>query len=144
MTSAEIAKELTVALIAKITPPKTSGVFPRKRLFRLLDECRKSPVVWVSAPAGSGKTTLVASYLSDRKLQSIWYRVDEGDGDIAASREVQLPRSNFAGRSEQGRRRGRHHNLLLVLQDADADDRGLFRGDDGWRASRRRQERNQQ
>jgi ATP/maltotriose-dependent transcriptional regulator MalT len=69
--------------IAKITHPKTTGVFPRKRLFRILDECRESPVVWVSAPAGSGKTTLVASYLSERKLQSIWYRVDEGDGDIA-------------------------------------------------------------
>ena len=69
--------------IAKITHPKTSGVFPRERLFRLLDEFRASPVIWISAPAGSGKTTLVASYLSERKLNSIWYRVDEGDGDIA-------------------------------------------------------------
>lgn len=69
--------------MAKITHPRTSGAFPRKRLFRLLDECRESPVVWVSAPAGSGKTTLVASYLSDRNLNSIWYRIDEGDGDIA-------------------------------------------------------------
>jgi LuxR family transcriptional regulator, maltose regulon positive regulatory protein len=69
--------------MAKITHPRTSGVFPRERLFRVLDECRESPVIWVSAPGGSGKTTLVASYLSDRKLNSIWYRVDEGDGDIA-------------------------------------------------------------
>jgi ATP/maltotriose-dependent transcriptional regulator MalT len=69
--------------MAKITNPKSSGVFPRERLFRLLDKCRESPVIWVSAPAGSGKTTLVASYLADRKLDSIWYRVDEGDGDIA-------------------------------------------------------------
>ena len=69
--------------MAKITHPKTSGGFPRNRLFRVLDECRASPVIWVSAPAGSGKTTLVASYLSERNLNSIWYRVDEGDGDIA-------------------------------------------------------------
>ena len=69
--------------IAKITPPKTTGVFPRKRLFRLLDECREFPVTWVSAPAGSGKTTLVASCLAERRLNSIWYRVDEGDGEIA-------------------------------------------------------------
>jgi LuxR family transcriptional regulator, maltose regulon positive regulatory protein len=69
--------------MAKITHPKASGVFPRERLFRVLDECRESPIVWVSAPAGSGKTTLVASYLAERKLNSIWYRVDEGDGDIA-------------------------------------------------------------
>lgn len=69
--------------MAKITHPKSAGVFPRKRLFRLLDKCSESPIIWVSAPAGSGKTTLIASYLSDRKLNSIWYRVDEGDGDIA-------------------------------------------------------------
>src|SRR5512136_3108018 len=69
--------------IAKITPPKSIGIFPRKRLFKLLDEYRNSSVIWLSAPAGSGKTTLVASYLSEKKLESIWYRVDEGDGDIA-------------------------------------------------------------
>ena len=69
--------------MAKITHPRISGVFPRKRLFRDLDDSRESPVIWVSAPAGSGKTTLVASYLSERQLHSIWYRVDEGDGDIA-------------------------------------------------------------
>jgi ATP/maltotriose-dependent transcriptional regulator MalT/DNA-binding SARP family transcriptional activator len=77
------AKPMRRLSIAKITHPKTTGVFPRERLFRLLDEYRESPVIWVSAPAGSGKTTLVSSYLSDRKLHSIWYRVDEGDGDIA-------------------------------------------------------------
>ncbi|MEZ4601238.1 MAG: hypothetical protein R2940_15720 [Syntrophotaleaceae bacterium] len=40
-------------------------------------------MIWISAPAGSGKTTLASSYLSERNLESIWYRVDEGDGDIA-------------------------------------------------------------
>jgi ATP/maltotriose-dependent transcriptional regulator MalT len=70
--------------IAKITQPKTSGVFHRERLFRLLDAYGEAPVIWISAPAGSGKTTLVASYLASRKLKSIWYRVDEGEGDIGA------------------------------------------------------------
>ena len=70
--------------IAKTTHPKTSGLYHRERLFRLLDEHNDVPVTWISAPAGSGKTALVASYLADRKLKSIWYRVDEGDGDIAA------------------------------------------------------------
>jgi two-component SAPR family response regulator len=40
-------------------------------------------VIWLSAPAGSGKTTLIASYLTERKLKSLWYQVDEGDSDIA-------------------------------------------------------------
>ncbi|MBV6518549.1 MAG: HTH-type transcriptional regulator MalT [Candidatus Brocadia fulgida] len=41
------------------------------------------PVTWISAHAGSGKTTLVASYLAARKFPFLWYQVDEGDADIA-------------------------------------------------------------
>ena len=69
--------------IAKITRPRIRGVFPRERLFGLLDETREYPVTWISAPAGSGKTTLVASYLEANKKPCLWYQVDEGDSDIA-------------------------------------------------------------
>jgi ATP/maltotriose-dependent transcriptional regulator MalT/DNA-binding SARP family transcriptional activator len=69
---------------AKITPPEPSGAIPRKRLFHLIDRCRKRPIVWITGPAGSGKTTLVSSYLKHRKLQCLWYQVDEGDGDLAS------------------------------------------------------------
>lgn len=68
---------------AKITRPTVSGIFQRERLFRLMDDNRKRPVLWVSGPAGSGKTTLVASYLDARNLPCLWYIVDEGDADIA-------------------------------------------------------------
>ena len=40
-------------------------------------------MTWLCAPAGSGKTTLVASWLDSRKLPCLWYQVDEGDGDLA-------------------------------------------------------------
>ncbi len=70
--------------IAKISQPRIKGALRRDRLFRLLDREPRKPVVWVSAPAGSGKTTLVASYLDSRKLPCLWYQVDEGDGDIAS------------------------------------------------------------
>jgi LuxR family maltose regulon positive regulatory protein len=69
--------------IAKITRPKITGIFPRKRLFRLLDTFRKYPVIWITGPAGSGKTTLVSSYLDANKIPCLWYQVDEGDSDIA-------------------------------------------------------------
>jgi LuxR family transcriptional regulator, maltose regulon positive regulatory protein len=69
--------------IAKITRPKITGVYERKRLFKLLDQGRDKPVTWISGPAGSGKTTLVGSYLDARKLPCLWYQMDEGDGDIA-------------------------------------------------------------
>jgi LuxR family maltose regulon positive regulatory protein len=70
--------------IAKISRPNISGTFARKRLFTLLDDCRERSVVWISGPAGSGKTTFVSSYLDDRKLPCLWYQADEGDADIAS------------------------------------------------------------
>lgn len=70
-------------LVAKITPPKADGALLRPRLFSLLDKGRKKRVIWVSGAAGSGKTTLVASYLTQRKLPFLWYQVDQGDADVS-------------------------------------------------------------
>lgn len=67
--------------LAKLTPPTLPVVLKRPRLFRLLDKARKRPVTWMAAPAGSGKTTLVASYLKARRLSVLWYRLDESDAD---------------------------------------------------------------
>jgi LuxR family transcriptional regulator, maltose regulon positive regulatory protein len=69
--------------IAKITRPVIKGIYPRKRLFHLLDNYRESPVIWISGPPGCGKTTLVASYLENKKLPCIWYQVDAGDNNIS-------------------------------------------------------------
>lgn len=70
-------------MTAKITRPTLSGVVQRNRLFTLLDGKSGKPITWVSAPGGSGKSTLVASYLDARKLPCIWYQCDEGDSDLA-------------------------------------------------------------
>ena len=71
------------APIAKISRPSIKGVFERKRLFRLLDRSRGRPVLWLSGPAGSGKTTLIASWLDNRKLPCLWYQLDSGDADLS-------------------------------------------------------------
>ncbi|MGD8520652.1 MAG: protein kinase [Desulfobacterales bacterium] len=44
--------------LAKITRPSLPDVFPRKRLFDLLDDLRKRPIIWVSEPPESLKDLL--------------------------------------------------------------------------------------
>jgi ATP/maltotriose-dependent transcriptional regulator MalT/two-component SAPR family response regulator len=70
--------------IAKIIRPGAKGIYPRKRLFRLLDRGRRFPVIWITGPPGSGKTSLATSYVEARKLPCLWYQVDERDNDIAS------------------------------------------------------------
>lgn len=70
---------------AKISTPRIGGWLPRERLFRRLDEAReRARTIWMSAPAGSGKTYLIASYLAARDLPGLWYQVDESDADAAS------------------------------------------------------------
>lgn len=67
--------------VAKITRPHYAHVFPRQRLFHLLDD-RRYPIIWVSAPPGAGKTALISSYLGAQRVPHLWYQLDQGDGDL--------------------------------------------------------------
>ena len=68
----------------KITAPDLpAGIVQRERLYRLLRKCSEKPVIWVSGPGGSGKTTLVSSYVKTCKLSTIWYQLDQRDADPA-------------------------------------------------------------
>jgi ATP/maltotriose-dependent transcriptional regulator MalT/DNA-binding SARP family transcriptional activator len=69
--------------IAKTTRPSLSGVVARKRLFKRLAAAHSKKVVWISAPAGYGKTTLIADYLDQNDLTSLWYQLDPGEDDVA-------------------------------------------------------------
>ena len=69
--------------LAKLTPPRLFDALPRKRLFRQLDAMRQRPIIWVGAPPGAGKTTVVASYLETRGAPLVWYHADAGDRDSA-------------------------------------------------------------
>ncbi|MFN0315954.1 MAG: BTAD domain-containing putative transcriptional regulator [Burkholderiales bacterium] len=83
MASSKATKGVLMQSLAKLTRPRLHGTVPRTRLFAELDVARKRPVTWISAPPGSGKTTLVASYLEARESGGVWYQVDSGDGDPA-------------------------------------------------------------
>lgn len=69
---------------AKTTPPQLGPHYHRSRLYRLLDQAHRRPIVWISAPAGAGKTTLVRSFLQARELPCLWYQFDERDADPAS------------------------------------------------------------
>lgn len=71
------------AFAAKISRTVVADSIPRRRLFEELDRLRSKPLIWISGPPGSGKTTLVSSYLDAAKISFIWYQLDEGDDDIS-------------------------------------------------------------
>ena len=71
-------------VINKITPPQLRQVLPRYRLFEKIDQAHPTPSFWVSGPAGSGKTTLIANYLTEREIPCLWYRVDALDNDLSS------------------------------------------------------------
>lgn len=69
---------------AKVRAPRLTAVIPRARLFRRLDaDLRGGRLVWVTAPAGAGKTTLAAGYAAARALEVVWLELGACDADPA-------------------------------------------------------------
>jgi LuxR family maltose regulon positive regulatory protein len=65
--------------LAKLTPPLLHHCVPRPRAFAQL-QCA-DPAIWLHGPPGSGKTTLVASYLRSQGIKPLWFKVDADDRD---------------------------------------------------------------
>ena len=70
-------------MLAKLQSPVVDNVVFRKRLFLALEQARKKSAIWVTGQPGSGKTTLVASYISAYKIPHAWYHIDSSDMDLA-------------------------------------------------------------
>ncbi|MBE3063400.1 MAG: hypothetical protein IMZ69_00040, partial [Spirochaetes bacterium] len=69
-------------LATRLRPPLIRpALVERARLFRLLDEGARRPLTLVSAPAGFGKTTLLAEWVERCGLPVAWVSLEEADND---------------------------------------------------------------
>jgi LuxR family transcriptional regulator, maltose regulon positive regulatory protein len=64
-------------------PPLRGNLVTRPRLLELLDAGSQRSLTLVSAPAGFGKTTLLASWVAHTSLPIAWFSIDDGDNDPA-------------------------------------------------------------
>jgi LuxR family transcriptional regulator, maltose regulon positive regulatory protein len=68
----------------KVTAPKLKkNLLTRERLFDRLDQADHESAIWLTGPAGSGKTSLIVGYLKQKQIPAIWYQIDSGDNDIS-------------------------------------------------------------
>ena len=68
----------------KCAAPSAAGISPRTRLFALLEPDGGKRMAWMSSPAGSGKSSVLSSYLLAQPRPWLWYQVDESDADPAS------------------------------------------------------------
>jgi LuxR family maltose regulon positive regulatory protein len=77
-------------------PPLRTETLSRERLLDWLAARIQQRLVFISAEAGYGKTTLIADFARRTRVRIIWYRIDEQDRDwvavlnylVAAGREL--------------------------------------------------------
>jgi len=69
--------------LAKISRPQGNRPVLRPRLFERLVGLRHAAIIWIAAPPGAGKTTLISCYLAERGLLHLWYQLDADDADVA-------------------------------------------------------------
>ncbi|WP_310446445.1 BTAD domain-containing putative transcriptional regulator [Thiobacillus sp.] len=68
--------------LGKLAVPDASGLLARERLYQRLDAALTGKLAWIVAPAGAGKTSLLAGWIRARQRPAIWYQVDAGDHDF--------------------------------------------------------------
>jgi ATP/maltotriose-dependent transcriptional regulator MalT/DNA-binding SARP family transcriptional activator len=81
-TRPDAPKRPTFFLRTKLLPPRpASTLLSRPRLTERLQANLSHPVTLVTAPAGSGKTTLVADFVRAHAREFVWYQLDHADAD---------------------------------------------------------------
>jgi LuxR family maltose regulon positive regulatory protein len=103
------------------TPPARR--VKRLRLLDLMDRSQEKALTLISAPAGFGKTTLLAGWIAQTDLQVAWLSLDKGDNDpyrflsyfIAALESIQEGIGNEAHQIMQSLQLAPPHIILASL-----------------------------
>jgi ATP/maltotriose-dependent transcriptional regulator MalT/DNA-binding SARP family transcriptional activator len=101
MEKKPVKRKIDQPFHAKIAAPKAGEIAARPRLHLQLDQAASKPMTWISAQAGSGKTTLAVEYLHSTQASFLWYNCDQEDSDLASFFYYikQAARQNFNGRA---------------------------------------------
>jgi ATP/maltotriose-dependent transcriptional regulator MalT len=96
----------TPLLLTKLQmPPIRADLVTREHLMRQLDDMAYRALGLILAPAGYGKSTLVAQWLKNRGYAAVWYTLDESDNDPARFLQylvAALERINPSGNEDLG------------------------------------------
>ena len=66
------------------TPARSKQIVRRARVVKAIEQALRNGICWIAAPAGYGKTTAMLDFLQKKPAAHLWYRVDEGDQDVAS------------------------------------------------------------
>ncbi len=73
----------TILLATRFSIPRPRASFvPRSRLTMRLNQATSHKLTLISAPAGSGKTTVLSEWIAENTLPVAWLSLDEGDNDL--------------------------------------------------------------
>ncbi len=77
-------RQPSALLRAKLRAPgRPEHYIRRQRLFELLDDVVTAPLTFVVAPAGSGKSLLLAGWVEESTIATSWLSLDKGDRDAS-------------------------------------------------------------
>ena len=71
-------------VVAKLVAPRAPQIVRRGRVLQAIERALRSGACWIAAPGGSGKTIAITDYLKKTGTPHLWYRVDDGDQDVAS------------------------------------------------------------
>lgn len=68
--------------VSKLAPPRLRADFlPRPRLRKRMAACARHKLLLVAAPAGYGKSSMIADHVKNARSTTYWYRLDSSDSN---------------------------------------------------------------